>query len=84
LNKRDYLEYSFTLNRDASADSQDFLKKSGSVDKFTHEYFDPTYSSHSPMAHKRDLNGSPMAHMAASIQIRPKLLESGIINRVEY
>jgi hypothetical protein len=36
------------------------------------------------MAFKRDLNGSLMAHMAAIIQIRPKLLESGIINRVKY
>lgn len=56
--KRDYLEYSITINRTASTTSKSFMKLAGSYDKYTKEYFDPSLTTASPSKHKRDLNGS--------------------------
>ena len=38
----------------------------------------------SPKNHARDLNGSPLAYYTNSVQVRPKLLESGFTGNKDY
>ena len=57
-----------TLNQEASStnnNKNDFLKRSGSNDRFTGVYTDATGSTMSPIKHRRDLKGSPMAYYSA-------------------
>lgn len=81
---RDYLEYSISVNRTASQTSKDFMKQTGSYEKFTNEYKDLSNTTASPAKHKRDLNGSNMAYAADTIQIKPKLIESGLVDNEKY
>ncbi len=82
--KRDYLEYSITINRTASTTSKNFMKQTGSYDKYTKEYFDPSLTTNSPQKFKRDLNGSQLIYAADQIVIRPKLIESGLVDNPKY
>ena len=76
--KRDYLEYMMTINQEhASKGSQSnsFLQRSGSNDRFTGAYMDSTGATLSPKKYSRDLNGSPMLSYTSKVQIKPKVLE---------
>ena len=55
--------------------SNAFLKRSGSNDRFTGAYMDSTGATLSPAKHARDLNGSPMLSYTSKVQIKPKVLE---------
>ena len=64
---RDYLEYTVTLNQDRRMNKSEFIGRTGSVDKFTKQYEDLSYSTMSPAKHKRDLKGSPMAYYSNEV-----------------
>ena len=38
----------------------------------------------SPAKHKRDLKGSPMAYYSNEVQVRPKLLEKGLVVNKDF
>jgi hypothetical protein len=54
------------------------MARTGKIEKYTNAYADPSGSTYSPMKHRRDLNGSPFLGAANSIQIKPKLIETGL------
>lgn len=81
--KRDYLEYSITQNKNPNHSSKEFLDRSGHYERFTNVYKDPSDSTYSPVPHRRDLNGSPLSHVK-TIQIKPKLLEGGLLNNSSF
>lgn len=83
-NQRDFLEYSIQINRAASNTAKDFMRTSGSIEKFTNEYKDPSNSTISPIKHKRDLNGSPLINAAKDVQLRPLLIENGFADNPKY
>ena len=84
--KRDYLEYMMTINKDAQEKTKNsaYLSQTGAFDKFRGTYHDQTGTTVSPKKHARDLRGSPMLIHQDEVQVKPKLLESGLAARVEF
>ena len=78
--KRDYLEYMMSLNLEKQGDKRNaaYLQKTGSIDKWNGNYFDETGTTLSPKKHARDLNGSPLQIHQDTVQIKPRLVESGL------
>ena len=83
-NKRDYLEYSITANKNRDEATNEYLNKTGGYEKFTNIYHDPSDSSYSPIRHRRDLNGSPMLGSVTTVQIKPKLVENGLVHQQSF
>ena len=84
--RRDYLEYMMTINNDNTQKSKNaaYLSKTGTFDKFRGDYHDQTYTTMSPKKHTRDLKGSPLQYYQDQVQLKPKLLESGLANKKEF
>lgn len=84
--KRDYLEYMMTINKDTTErfKNKDYLSQTGTFDKFRGTYEDHTGTTVSPKKHARELRGSPMLVHQDEVQVRPKLLESGLASKVEF
>ena len=85
--KRDYLEYMMTLNQEAAASNNnksEFLKRTGSNDRFTGVYSDTTGATFSPVRNTRDLKGSPMQYYSKQVQVKPKILECNFTNKRDF
>ena len=61
-----------------------YRSQTGTFDKFRGTYHDNTGTTVSPKAHTRDLNGSPMQYFQDQVQVKPKLIESGLAARPEF
>lgn len=85
-NRRDYMEYMLTINNDKTVKEKNsrYMSQTGTFDKFRGIYNDHTDTTVSPKKHTRDLKGSPLAHLQDNIQLKPKLLESGIAARADF
>lgn len=94
-NMRDYMEFTLTMNKENSDAKKRFLnsspKKQDLAKSFAYSnnaqarnYFDPSGTSLSPAAHKRDLSQSHLNHYANDVQLRPKLLESKLTDKAEF
>ena len=94
-NMRDYMEYTLTINKENGDAKKRFLNSSpqkkdlsksfaDSNEAQARNYFDPSGTSLSPAAHRRDLSQSHLNHYANDIQLRPKLLESKITEKEEF
>jgi len=60
------------------------MSQTGTFDKFRGIYNDTTGTTMSPKKHMRDLKGSPLSYFGDQVQMKPKLLESGIANKPEF
>lgn len=60
------------------------MSQTGTFDKFRGTYNDLTDTTVSPKKHKRDLNGSPVAIFKDTVQLKPKLVESGLAAKPEF
>jgi len=94
-NMRDYMEFTLTLNKENAEAKKRFLNSSPAKKdlskSFSHaneaqarNYYDPSGTSLSPAAHRRDLSQSHLNHYANDIQLRPKLLESKLTEKKEF
>ena len=81
--QRDYIEYMVNLNRNRINSKEEMLK-TGSYDKFTHIYVDKTETTVLPHQHKRDLAGSPLQFACSQIQIKPRLIENGLVSNKKF
>lgn len=84
--RRDYLEYMVMVNQGQKAKdtSKGYMTQTGTFDKFKGTYFDQTDTTISPKKHARDLNGSPVAMFANNVQLKPKIVESGLAGKAEF
>ena len=76
-----------TINQEHGAmntSKNDFLKRSGSNDRFTGAYTDTTGSTLSPVKHARDLKGSPMAYYTNQVQVKPGVLERNFTSNRDF
>lgn len=60
------------------------MSKTGGFDKFRGDYYDATQTTVSPKKHTRDLKGSPLQYAMDQVQMKPKLLESGLASKPEF
>ena len=55
------------------------------MNRWTGEFSDNTLTMMSPTKkHRKDLNGSPLDYYSNQVQVRPRLLENGLIGNKDY
>lgn len=75
-----------TINQGAHAkqNNKAYLSQTGGFHKFRGEYIDTTETTVSPKKHSKDLKGSPLRYFEDQVQVKPKLLESGLAHKPEF
>ena len=88
--RRDYLEYTMSLNQAAATERDRFLRspqRNGLPTKVGNSRTaveDPSGATISPIKHKRDLNGSPLQALCNDVQVKPRLIERKIAQSQHY
>jgi len=88
--RRDYLEYTLSVNKEMKSSTDKFLnspERSNSVRQLTENkkpYKDPTGTTISPLKFKRDLQGSPLLGQIKEVQVKPLVLERSLANSLKY
>ena len=88
--RRDYLEYTMSLNMSSATQRDKFLRSpyregqptQQSNPKTARE--DPSGATISPIKYKRDLNGSPLQSQVKDVQVKPRLIERHITQSAHY
>ena len=86
--KRDFLEYTATMNMNMNAETRAkntrYMSQTGAFDKFRGTYHDQTDTTLSPKKHSRDLNGSPLSYLQNTVQLKPRLVENGLAGKEDF